>query len=239
VRLPVNFTVALFRFAWPTTRANSFRWFRNGKNYLLNQLFAPFAFTLDLYPSAVIIQWLNFEIVTRSMETSPDPAREIHLLDQIEIDPNVTQASLATHLGVAVGTVNWHLKRLIAKGYVKIKRAERRKLRYIITPEGIALRARLTVDYVEQSMLLYHRMRERVRGLLAEVKQAGYNQVQIDVDGEKSIADIADICRLTCLEQGIQMLDCDLENHADGNIPRLEIRGMKVTLHMGDDYGNQ
>ena len=56
------------------------------------------------------------------MQTSPDPAREIHLLDQIERDPNVTQASLATQLGVAVGTVNWHLKRLIAKGYVKIKR---------------------------------------------------------------------------------------------------------------------
>jgi DNA-binding MarR family transcriptional regulator len=173
------------------------------------------------------------------MQTSPDPAREIHLLDQIEIDPNVTQASLATHLGVAVGTVNWHLKRLIAKGYVKIKRAERRKLRYIITPEGIALRARLTVDYVEQSMLLYHRMRERVRGLLAEVKQAGYNQVQIDVDGEKSIADIADICRLTCLEQGIQMLEGDNANHPDGHLPRLEIRGMKVTLHMGDEHGHQ
>ena len=56
-------------------------------------------------------------------------------------DPDITQASMATRLGVAVGTVNWHIKRLIAKGYVKVKRAERKKLRYIITPEGIALRA--------------------------------------------------------------------------------------------------
>ena len=46
---------------------------------------------------------------------------------------------------MAVGTVNWHLKRLIEKGYVKVSRAERKKLRYIITPEGIALRARLAV----------------------------------------------------------------------------------------------
>lgn len=178
------------------------------------------------------------------MQTSPDPAREILLLDHIERDPNVTQASLATQLGVAVGTVNWHLKRLIAKGYIKIKRAERRKLRYIITPEGIALRARLTVDYIEQSMLLYRRVRTRVRELLTEVKQAGYDQVRLDdstdhrIDVDHNIADIADICRLTCLEQGIRLLDngsSDLRDGIDHNrIPLLEIRGLKVLLHFDE-----
>lgn len=178
------------------------------------------------------------------MQTSPDPAREIHLLDQIERDPNVTQASLATQLGVAVGTVNWHLKRLIAKGYIKIKRAERRKLRYIITPEGIALRARLTVDYIEQSMLLYRRVRSHVRELLIEAKQAGYDQVWLDdctdhkIDVDKNIADIADICRLTCLEQGIKILDNGNTDLCDGidhkGIPLLEIRGLKVLLHFDE-----
>src|SRR5512136_1144690 len=109
------------------------------------------------------------------MAENPEATREMNLLEQIENDPNITQATLATQLGVAVGTVNWHLKRMIAKGYVKVKRAERRKLRYIITPEGIAFRARLTVNYIEQSMLLYHRMRVRVRKLLVDAKQAGYS----------------------------------------------------------------
>ncbi len=68
------------------------------------------------------------------MDLHPNPMHEMSLLEQIENDPDVTQASLATRMGVAVGTVNWHLKRLITKGYVKVKRAERRKLRYIITP---------------------------------------------------------------------------------------------------------
>ena len=87
-------------------------------------------------------------------ETQPDPLRELILLEEIEHDPDVSQASLAAQLGVAIGTVNWHLKRLVAKGYIKVKRAQRRKLRYIITPEGIALRARLTINYVETSMRL-------------------------------------------------------------------------------------
>ena len=97
------------------------------------------------------------------MDLHSNPIHEMSLLEQIESDPDVTQASLATRLGVAVGTVNWHLKRLITKGYVKIKRAERKRLRYIITPDGIALRTRLTVDYIEQQLLLYRRLRQRVK----------------------------------------------------------------------------
>jgi DNA-binding MarR family transcriptional regulator len=152
------------------------------------------------------------------MEPQPDPARELILLEEIEHDPDVTQANLAAQLGVAVGTVNWHLKRLVAKGYVKVKRAQRRKLRYIITPEGIAFRARLTINYIETSMRLYRRTRLRVRELLAEVKLAGYDQVCIRGEG-----DIADICRLTCLEQGIAVVE-------DGEVPVLEVYGTKVHL---------
>ena len=154
------------------------------------------------------------------METQADPDRELILLEQIERDPDVTQASLAAQLGVAVGTVNWHIKRFIAKGYVKVKRAQRRKLRYIITPEGIAFRARLTVNYIDTSMRLYRKTRQRVRELLSEVKASGFSQVYIDGEG-----DIADICRLTCLEQNFAIVE-------DDGGPTLEVRGMCVHLRM-------
>ena len=121
---------------------------------------------------------------------------------------------------MAVGTVNWHIKRLIEKGYVKVKRAERKKLRYIITPEGIALRARLTVDYIERSFNLYRRTRQRVKEHLNEVKKAGYGRVQLVGDG-----DVADICRLSCLEQDVEIVK-------DGNVPVLEVKGFKVHLQM-------
>jgi DNA-binding MarR family transcriptional regulator len=153
------------------------------------------------------------------MESSPESTRDLKLLEQIESDPDVTQASMASQLGVAVGTVNWHVKRLVSKGYVKVKRAERRKLRYIITPEGIAHRALLTVDYIDQSFKLYRRTRDHVGDLLGEVKQAGYSEVRINGDG-----DIADICRLTCLETGISVTD-------NPSVPALKIDGMRVQIH--------
>jgi DNA-binding MarR family transcriptional regulator len=153
------------------------------------------------------------------METTIENSRELALLENIERDPDVTQASLATQLGVAVGTVNWHIKRLIAKGYVKIKRAERKKLVYIITPEGIALRARLTVDYIEQQFLLYRNTRRRVGEQLELVRRAGFERVRVVGTG-----DVADICKLTCLEQGITVV-------ADEDAPALEVIGLKVVLH--------
>jgi len=158
------------------------------------------------------------------METRPDPTRELNLLEHIELDPDVTQASLAAQLGVAVGTVNWHIKRFIAKGYVKVKRAQRRKLRYIITPEGLAFRARLTINYVEQSMRLYRRIRQRVRELLVEVRASGFDRVSIQGEG-----DIADICRLTCIEQGMTLVDSP-------GVPTLEVHGTRVQLRFEESH---
>jgi len=158
------------------------------------------------------------------MENPSDFTRELALLESIEHDPDVTQANLAAQLGVAVGTINWHIKRLIEKGYVKIKRAERKKLRYIITPEGIAMRARLTVDFVEQQFNLYRRTRQRVKEQLALVQQAGYHSVRLVGDG-----DVADVCKLTCIEQ-------DIAISADGSGPVLEVIGFKVILHMEAEH---
>lgn len=148
--------------------------------------------------------------------------RELVMLEQIEGDPDVTQATLAAQLGVAVGTINWHIKRLVAKGYLKVKRAQRRKLRYIITPEGLAFRARLTVNYIETSLRLYRKTRQRVFELLEEVQKAGYDCIQIDGEG-----DIAEICRLTCLEQGIREVS---NNEVPTTLPTLEVRGAKIIL---------
>lgn len=166
------------------------------------------------------------------MPDNVETSRERILLEQIENDPDITQASLATQLGVAVGTVNWHLKRMIAKGYVKVKRAERRKLRYIITPEGISFRTHLTIDYIEQSFVLYRNIRKRVRELLAEVKQAGYDHVRIETETaindpklSSQTNDIADVCRLTCLEQGVKISQ-------ELSYPILMVRGVKVSLYM-------
>lgn len=144
--------------------------------------------------------------------------RDLNILEQIEQNPDATQASLAGDIGVAVGTINWHLKRLVNKGYVKVKRAERKKLRYIITPEGISLRARLTIDYIQNQFSLYRSTRAKAQALITQVQSEGYVQVHLVGEG-----DVADICRLTCLEQSVPIVD-------DPSAPTIVVQGLKVYL---------
>ena len=173
-----------------------------------------------------IIQPLNIE---DAMTTPPDvnlvdTDRDLILLEQLEQNPDTTQASLANQLGVAIGTINWHLKRLIEKGYVKARRVERRKLRYIITPEGVALRTRLTLDFIQSSFRLYRLVRERSINALQQLEKAGVSSIYIQGEG-----DVAEICRLTCLEKGIQILE--VEDHT----PVLHVQGLKVFVEWEDE----
>ena len=157
------------------------------------------------------------------MDNSSITERDLILLEKIEQNPDVNQASLASQLGVAVGTVNWHLRRMIEKGYVKVRRLERKKLRYIITPEGLALRARLTVDFIQTSFRMYRLVRERMVEVLDEVEEAGFHQVILKGDGE-----IGEVCLLTCLEREIDVVET-------GQVPLLEIQGLKIELKMPAD----
>jgi hypothetical protein len=70
-------------------------------------------------------------------------------------------------------------------------------------------------------MHLYRLVRERVREALIDLKMAGFNTVRIQGDG-----DIADICHLTCIEQGITITESP-------EAPLLELRDLKVILHLG------
>ena len=148
--------------------------------------------------------------------------RDLSLLTTIEQNPDVSQATLADELGVAVGTINWYLKRLITKGYIKVKRAQRKKLRYIITPEGIALRAALTVDYIRTSFDLYRHTRKKTSNALEEIRFNGYTQVNILGEGE-----IAEVCKLTCMEAGIPVTN-------DPKAPKIRIEGIKLALELPD-----
>jgi DNA-binding MarR family transcriptional regulator len=146
--------------------------------------------------------------------------QDLRILEHIERDPDITQADLAARLGVAVGSVNWYLKRLVNKGYIKVRQMQRRRLRYLITPQGVAEKARLTASFMQVSMRLYRETREAAKRYLAEIRQAGYDKVCIEGNN-----DLAEVCYLTCLEQGVNVVDAP-----EDSIPILRVEGMETLL---------
>ncbi len=149
--------------------------------------------------------------------------RELALLEALAQNPEAKQADLATRLGVAVGTVNWLVKRLAAKGFLKVKRIGRWRWSYLVTPQGLARKAHLTREYVRISMDLYRATREQARQALQAVRAAGYTAVRLDADSSN---DLADVCRLTCLEAGIEVAARPPRSRMD--LPKLEISGRQV-----------
>ena len=160
------------------------------------------------------------------METQSE--RELQILEYLERNPDTTQADLATRLGVAVGSVNWYLKRLINKGYVKVRQMQRRRLRYLVTPQGLAEKALLTQAYMQASLRLYRETRAQARSLLTQVLESGYDAVRVEGDG-----DLADICRLTCLEQKVRVAQDEDASH----IPTLVVEGMQLSLRWPQSSG--
>jgi DNA-binding MarR family transcriptional regulator len=148
---------------------------------------------------------------------------QLRILESLERQPETTQATLAAQLGVAVGTVNWYLKRLIKKGYVKTRQLERRNLRYLVTPAGLALKARLAKEYMDVSLRVYRELREAARETLAQVDQAGYGVIAIETAGEGS-REALEILRLTCLEQGVSI------DGAQTAVPRVRAEGTGFTV---------
>ena len=145
---------------------------------------------------------------------------DLEILNHIEENPDTTQADLAIQLGVAVGSVNWYIKRLINKGYVKVTQMRRRRLRYLLTPKGVAEKARLTKEFMQMSLHWYRVTREASKRFLDEVKQAGYDTVCIKGDG-----DLAEIVYLTCLEAQMRV-----KPEIDRRYPALRVEGLKTVL---------
>ena len=124
--------------------------------------------------------------------------QEYALLNEIAQDSMVTQASLSKHLGIAVGSVNWYIKRLIHRGWVKVSRLDRTRLKYDLTPDGMRVFTQRAMLYARDSLKVYRSLRNQAKSLVLDLKQSGVENVYLEGEDETM-----DILRLTCIENGI------------------------------------
>jgi DNA-binding Lrp family transcriptional regulator len=98
--------------------------------------------------------------------------RDLKLLEAVEADSRVTQRSLASRLGIALGLTNIYLRRLVRKGYIKCVNVQSNRISYLITPRGIAEKARLTYEFMDYSLHLYGEVRQHLRAVLQDCAAA-------------------------------------------------------------------
>jgi len=103
------------------------------------------------------------------------------LLKTLEDNPSLSQRDLAKRLGVSLGKVNFCLNALVAKGCLKVNnfRNSDNKLAYayLLTPQGVEQKARMTVIFLQIKMQEYEKLREEIDVLKNEVEQKGFQRM--------------------------------------------------------------
>ena len=156
-------------------------------------------------------------------ETRPDiKQHEYDLLNEIAQDALVTQSSLSDRLGIAVGSVNWYIKRLIHRGWVKVSRLDRTRLKYDLTSEGMRIFTQRAVLYARDSLKVYSVLRQKAKAVVTQLQKNGIQEIYL-VDDKND--EIMDILRLTCIEAGIrvsnQPIDVTIDTDGKGYILNL------------------
>src|SRR3990167_3465875 len=99
--------------------------------------------------------------------------RDLRLLEAVHQDSRVTQRGLAGKLGIALGLANIYLKRMVHKGFIKVVNVQPNRITYLVTPRGIAEKARLTYEFMDYSLHLYGEVRQHLRTALHACAEAG------------------------------------------------------------------
>jgi DNA-binding MarR family transcriptional regulator len=79
----------------------------------------------------------------------------LRLMGEIDRDGNHSQRELSRRLNISLGLVNTFLKRLVNKGYFKVKTMPRNRVKYFLTPEGLTRKSKLTAEYLRYSVNFY------------------------------------------------------------------------------------
>ncbi len=157
-----------------------------------------------------------------------DDIHILRLMGEIGQNGARSQRDLARRLNLSLGLVNRFLKRLVNKGYFKIMTMPRNRVKYFLTPEGLARKSRLTVDYLRYSVDFYR----EVRALLLEKFR------ELEASQSRSILffGVGEVAELAYLY--MQLTDLRLVGIVDTSHKSREFFGFKVDdpsrLNQGD-----
>jgi EPS-associated MarR family transcriptional regulator len=105
---------------------------------------------------------------------SIDPDVHFRVLNLLEEEPELTQRELAQKLGISLGGVNYCLKALVDIGHIKAgnfsKNPNKSVYLYLLTPQGVAEKAKLTAGFLKRKMLEYQALKKEIESVRSNLK---------------------------------------------------------------------
>ena len=90
----------------------------------------------------------------------------LDLLRKLESNPEYTQRELSQEMGVSLGKVNYCMKKLIEKGWIKLSNFSHNPNKvgytYLLTAKGIEEKAKLTYAFLKIKMEEYEMLKNEI-----------------------------------------------------------------------------
>lgn len=99
--------------------------------------------------------------------------REFELINIIGADLGSNQRDLSRQLDLSLGLTNMLIKRMIAKGYIRIRQLDKRKVKYILTPKGFSEKMRKSVKYTLKTIHSISLIKKRVKDVVVKLYHQG------------------------------------------------------------------
>jgi DNA-binding MarR family transcriptional regulator len=105
--------------------------------------------------------------------------KELEILEKIENNGHMTQRDLSREVGIALGLVNHLLKKMVRKGWIKIKNVDAKRMRYLITRQGAKEKSSLLYKRVESTIHFYLEAKRVIKEKVQHLKNEGVENVSI------------------------------------------------------------
>ena len=113
----------------------------------------------------------------------------LRLMGEIDRSGSLSQRELSRRLNISLGLVNTFIKRLVNKGYFKVTTMPKKRVKYFLTPAGLARKSRLTVEYLKYSIDSYKDIKKLLLKKYREMENNNMKSILFYGSGE--VAELA------------------------------------------------
>jgi DNA-binding MarR family transcriptional regulator len=110
--------------------------------------------------------------------------KEFRVINEVDKNLNITQREISRQSGLSLGITNIVIKRLINKGYIKIKQLNKKRVQYFLTPEGFAEKAKRSYDYILKTIETLETIKLKTQDFILKEYKGGQRRFIIYGNGE-------------------------------------------------------
>jgi len=125
------------------------------------------------------------------MEESAISEKEFEVIRSIEGSDNYNQRDIARNVGISLGLTNLIIKRMVKKGYLKLRQLTPKKIQYILTPKGIVEKAKKSYSFTRRTINTMRGMKQRIQEAILNDYNQGVRKFAIQGKGE--LVDLVEI----------------------------------------------